>query len=357
MPSKEELKWSRLRVGLTVIVACITLAILILLMGSSTGLFVHKITLSSFFNNAQGLRNGAAVTVEGVTVGNVTNVSIVPGEKLPVKVTMKVTTKYGDAIRKTSVAGLSTAGVLGETFVDINSINRPAAPPAEDGDVLPSEDRPGIQDVVKSSQTTLDNVNVLLAKLNTIVDTISSGQGSIGKFLNDPALFDSANATLAQLQKIADQIENGKGSIGKLLASDELYTKLNGSVDRVNVLLDGIEKGEGTAGKLVKDPALYNNANTMITKANALVDGINAGHGTLGMLVKDQAFAAKLNATMTRVQAISERLDRGEGSAGKLLKDPALYNDADQMLAESRNLIKAIRQNPKKYLTIHLKLF
>jgi len=39
------------------------------------------------------------------------------------------------------------------------------------------------------------------------------------------------------------------------------------------------------------------------------------------------------------------------------LKDPAVYNDTDQLLLETRTLIKAIRENPKKYLTIHLRVF
>jgi phospholipid/cholesterol/gamma-HCH transport system substrate-binding protein len=40
-----------------------------------------------------------------------------------------------------------------------------------------------------------------------------------------------------------------------------------------------------------------------------------------------------------------------------LLKDPTLYNNSNQMLLESRELVKAIRQDPKKYLTIHMKIF
>jgi len=40
-----------------------------------------------------------------------------------------------------------------------------------------------------------------------------------------------------------------------------------------------------------------------------------------------------------------------------LLKDPSLYTNADQMLVETRNLVKAVRENPKKYLTIHFKMF
>ena len=37
--------------------------------------------------------------------------------------------------------------------------------------------------------------------------------------------------------------------------------------------------------------------------------------------------------------------------------DPALYNDADKMLVETRDLIAAVRKDPKTYLTIHLKIF
>jgi phospholipid/cholesterol/gamma-HCH transport system substrate-binding protein len=42
---------------------------------------------------------------------------------------------------------------------------------------------------------------------------------------------------------------------------------------------------------------------------------------------------------------------------GLLLTDPKVYNNVDQMLVETRNLVKAIRENPKKYLTIHFKVF
>jgi phospholipid/cholesterol/gamma-HCH transport system substrate-binding protein len=37
--------------------------------------------------------------------------------------------------------------------------------------------------------------------------------------------------------------------------------------------------------------------------------------------------------------------------------DPSLYNNADQMLVEARNLVAAIRKDPKTYLTIHVKVF
>ena len=38
-------------------------------------------------------------------------------------------------------------------------------------------------------------------------------------------------------------------------------------------------------------------------------------------------------------------------------KDPSLYNNADQMLIETRQLVKSIREDPKKYLTFKVKVF
>jgi phospholipid/cholesterol/gamma-HCH transport system substrate-binding protein len=84
---------------------------------------------------------------------------------------------------------------------------------------------------------------------------------------------------------------------------------------------------------------------------------INAGKGTLGKLAKDEALAKKLDSTITRLDTILERLENGEGTAGQLLVNKSLYNNADATLASTHELIEAIKKDPKKYLTIHLKLF
>jgi phospholipid/cholesterol/gamma-HCH transport system substrate-binding protein len=60
---------------------------------------------------------------------------------------------------------------------------------------------------------------------------------------------------------------------------------------------------------------------------------------------------------MNRLSDLADRMDAGEGSVGKLLKDPALYDNTNKLLTDMQDLVKAIRQDPKKYLTIHLKLF
>lgn len=328
-------------------------------MTGTTGLFTKKILVHTYVDNAGGLRVGAPVRLEGVDIGNVTRIRVVsdPSHRVaPVEVSMKITTKYAESMNSGCQVLLTTAGVLGEVFIDMDCRQASGAPLA-DNSVLATKDVPQFQDVVRASQSTLENMNVLLKRVDDIVSYIQSGKGSIGKIIYDPSLFDRANATVTQLQQITNQINSQNGTIGKLLNSNELYDKVNGAVDNVNKIIDEVENGQGSVGKLLKDPALYDNANKMVAGGNQLVADINAGKGTLGMLAKDQAMAKKIDDTITRLNNITAGLDKGEGSAGKFLKDPALYDNTNDLLVETRNLIKAVRQNPKKYLTIYLKLF
>ena len=357
MPSQHQVRWAQLRVGLTVIFASITLAVLIFLMTGPTGLFTRKITLTSYFDNAGGLRVGAPVRLEGVDIGNVTDIAVVSGHGLaPVQVRMKVSTKYSKALKKDSVASLATAGVLGETFVDIDS-RAATGPMAQNGDVLPAREQPDLQDVIRASQGTLQNVDVLVRRVDRIVGQIESGNGSIGKMIYSEALYNKLNTSLNEVQRMVQEISQGKGSVGKLINSDELYNKANASVDKLNKIIDEVNAGQGTMGKFLKDPALYNNANATIEKANKLMADINAGKGALGKFASDEEFARKLDNTVTKLSSIATKIESGEGTAGKLLTDPAVYNNTDQMLIETRHLIKSIRENPKRYLTIHFKIF
>jgi len=41
----------------------------------------------------------------------------------------------------------------------------------------------------------------------------------------------------------------------------------------------------------------------------------------------------------------------------RLLKDRKLYDHADKVMTDSSDLVTAIRKDPKKYLTFHVKIF
>jgi len=357
LPSQKQLRWSELKVGVTVIVASVVLAVLVFLMSGTTGMFTRKFTLITYFDNAEGLRGGQPVDLEGVPVGNVVSVKVVPNRPAaPVQVVMKIKADWRPFLHKDSKATVKTAGILGESFIDIDSKGATKAT-VVDGDELQSQNAPGLDDVVRSSQGTLQNMDVLIRRLDRIVASVESGKGTLGEVINDPTLINKINAVLNQVQGLLNDVSNGQGTLGQLFKDKTLYRKLDESIDKLNKIADDAQAGKGNLGKLLKDEALYNNLNQSVTKANKLLDDVNAGKGTLGKLTKDEAMAAKLQDTINKLSSIASRLEAGEGSAGLLLKNPSLYNNSDQMLIETRSLIKAIRENPKKYLTIHFRVF
>ena len=357
MPSQRQLKWSQLKVGSLVVVASLTLGTLIVLM-SGGELFTNKIMVKSYFPDAGGLAEGAPVRLSGVDIGHVKRITVVqehPPER-PVEVTMKVNRRYDFLLRKDSVTMLQNAGVLGAMYINIDSSHATLGK-AEDGDVLPSKEVPGYDDVVRAANSSLQNMDVLLKRLDRIVSFVESGQGSVGKLIYDPSLYNQAKSTVNQVQTLINDITEGNGSLGKLIEDDDLYNRANATLDKINKMIDDVNAGTGTVGKFLKDPAFYDNANKTVANVKLLTDDINAGKGALGKLAKDQAFADKLQNTMNRLSEMMDRLNAGQGTVGKLLQDPSLYDNSNKLLTDTQDLIKAIRQNPKKYLTIHLKLF
>jgi phospholipid/cholesterol/gamma-HCH transport system substrate-binding protein len=335
----------------------LTLAILVFLISGTGGLFTKKITLVTYFDNAEGIRPGQPVDLQGVAIGNVKSVRVVPGRPLnPVQVVMRVNKDFQRFIHEDSQATIETAGVLGESFINIDS-KKATGLIVKDGSELKPGNAPGIQDVVKSSQTSLQNINVLVQRADAILAEIQNGNGSLGKVIYDPTMINKINVILNQVQALLNDVSNGKGTIGKFFADDSLYRKADALVTKADAMVDEINKGHGSLGKLVKDDALYNNANQTIATANKLITDLNAGRGAAGKLLKDEELSRKLQNIVDKLSAISDRLEAGEGSAGRLLKDPSVYNNTDQMLVETRNLIKSIRENPKKYLTIRFRVF
>ena len=341
------------------IVASLVLALLLFLMSGTTGLFTRRILLVSYFDNAEGLRVGAPVRLSGVDIGNVVKILIVSDREkqlTPVEVVMKVSTKYSFLLRRDTLASLETAGVLGETFMDMDS-SQAIGQPAQDGDTLPTRVHPDFNEVVRSSQSTLQNMDALLKRADRILAFAESGKGSLGKLIYDPTLYDRLSQTVAELKTVVDEIGKGQGSLGQLINKSDAYDKFVATLDKLNAVAEDLQQGKGTAGKFLKDPTLYNNANDTIANLKKVSENLNTGKGTAGRLINDEELAKKIDTTMTKLSELTSELEAGKGTAGKFLKDESLYNNANQTLIEARDFVKLFRENPKKYLSIKLHIF
>ena len=335
----------------------VLVGLIILMSGSTGGLFARKLILRSYFENAAGVKDGAPVTLEGVTIGNVTHVRVVPNRNpTPVEVTMQVGYEFEHDLHVDSTATIAQAGVLGDSYVDISSAHASGPPPANNAE-LKTSGSPSIQDVIRTSEDSITQVQSLTKKLEILADSLNSKQGTVGQLINDPVLAHKVQHIASDLETITNAISSGKGSIGKLVNDDTLYNKANSAVDRMNNIVTALDEGKGTAGKFLKDETLYNNLNHTVANANELIGQINAGKGSIGKLARDPAFAKKLDDTVTRLDDILTSVDEGKGSIGQLVQNRSLYDHADATLDQTEKLVKSIREDPKKYLIIRLKVF
>jgi phospholipid/cholesterol/gamma-HCH transport system substrate-binding protein len=90
---------------------------------------------------------------------------------------------------------------------------------------------------------------------------------------------------------------------------------------------------------------------------NALMDDAQKGKGSVAMLLNDPKFRDQLSDTLTQVNGLVAGVSAGKGTLGKLTTDDAAYTNLNKLLTESTNLVTTIRSDPKKYLTIHMKIF
>lgn len=358
MPSRKEIRWSQLKVGALVLAAMAVLVLLIFLMaGSSGGLFARKLVLRSYFTNAAGLKSGAPVALEGVTIGNVIRMRVVPARNpTPVEVVMRVGYEYAQDLHVDSTTAIAQAGVLGDSYVDIDS-TRASGPPPANNDELKATQSPTIQSVISSSQVSIEQVNTLMQKISVLMDALNSSKGTVGELINDRAFYGKFLHITANLEKITAAISQGNGTIGKLVNDPTLYTRASSVIDKLSDITTALDDGKGTAGKLLHDETLYNNLNSAVANANQLMAEVNAGKGSIGKLAKDPVFAQKLDDTMTRLDNILTSVDQGNGTMGQLVKNRTLYDHADQTMDQAQQLVKSMRENPKKYLVIQLKLF
>lgn len=98
----------------------------------------NKLILRAYFSDARNIRSGAEVRLAGLRVGTVKAVRVEPANKdAPAELTMALDPGYDLRIPEDSVIELQTAGVLGETYAEIE-IAGTSGPPVSTNAVLRS---------------------------------------------------------------------------------------------------------------------------------------------------------------------------------------------------------------------------
>lgn len=147
------------------------------------------------------------------------------------------------------------------------------------------------------------------------------------------------------LQSIIDAVNKGQGTLGKLLNDDTIYNNIVDVSENLKAMGMRIEKGEGTVGKLLKDDAVYEDVHALTANFREISDRLVAGEGTIGkMLSSDSGVYDDFGATMSAVRSITESVNEGEGTLGRLVRDAKLYDESTLLVEDLRAAIDDLRE-------------
>ncbi|HKV41471.1 MAG TPA: MlaD family protein, partial [Blastocatellia bacterium] len=271
--SRKKTTVAELRVGLLVLASVVVLIIFILSVSGDISIFKPRMTLRTRLAAADGLKAGDEVRLAGKRVGKVMDVNFTSGipnspEAKSVIVTMQLDeAQVRGRVRTDSVAVLGQQGFLGDRIIDITP-GTTKGDPVKNQSEIPSADQASMAQVFQGASDVLVQFNAVGKQLQTLMEDVNKGQGTIGRILHDDSLYVNLNRTVLEAQDLVKQVKSGNGTVAKLLNDPTLFDNLNSATADLRGVVSDIRAGKGTLGKFVTDDQLYTHANQAIAKAN-----------------------------------------------------------------------------------------
>jgi len=333
-------------------------ALIVFLLTGNMNWFQKQVPLYTYTSDAAGLTEGAPVRINGIGAGQVTGVNL-SGSRNPtraIRVDFKVDQGMLKQIPVDSIASIDSDNLLGSTkYLQITKgVSQQTVQP---GATLKAADTRQFDELVQQGYSLLGSLQTIVSKVSDIVGEVENGKGTIGKLLVDETLYNSLQGTVSQVQQLATTLNSRTGTIGHLVNDDTLYRQVETLVGRIDDITQGVQQGQGTAGMLLKDPNHYKDVDHSVNQLNTILADLNAGKGTAGQILKSDKLANQISTTLGKVDTTLDKVNSGEGTIGQLLVNPALYDSATGTTRELHNLLKDFRANPKKFMTIRLRIF
>ena len=346
MPRTRSLAFAQLKIGILAAVALAIAATVIFVLNGQGGFFWQRYPLKTRFPDVAGLKTGAPVRVAGMEVGTVQDIEFAGDQ---IEVTFELSKDMRNRITTESVAALGSLSLLGQTTVDISPSTR--GEPLPDWAYVPSGRLPGqLTDVAADASQAL-------AELQRLLRDVRAGQGTMGRLFTDERLFSEIQGFIHAAEQVARGLDRGEGTLGRLLSDPSAYRSLESSLGSLNAMLRRVEAGEGSLGRLVNDEQLARSLAGAGGNLETVTGRLARGEGSAGRLLNDEALYNRLSGTAERLEQLTTRLTEGRGTAGQLLQDRQLYENMNGAASELRGLIAAIKQDPRKYLTVKVSVF
>jgi phospholipid/cholesterol/gamma-HCH transport system substrate-binding protein len=221
-------------VGAFVIGGLLLFAAGLFLIGDRRMLFTDTFRVYAEFKQVAALDTGAKVRVAGVDAGEVEEIRVPEGPSGRFRVRMRVRSDLRPLIRVDSIALIQNDGLVGNKFVQIQT-GTEAAPAVADGGTIQSREPFDIADLMLTMSQTLATVNTMLVEVKSGVDealgavtaTASDAQGLMKDLGGEVrTILGSADEVSRDLKVIVGNVRAGRGTVGKLVNDEALYASV-----------------------------------------------------------------------------------------------------------------------------------
>jgi phospholipid/cholesterol/gamma-HCH transport system substrate-binding protein len=229
----------KIRLGLFIAVGVLLFVIAIFYIGKQKNLFDPVFKLTTTFYNVSGLQVGSNIRFSGINVGTVDNIQIINDSTI--RVDMFIKSDVQKFIKTDCEAGIGSSGIIGDRVLIITRGTN-SAPLAKDGQHIASKEPIETDAIMASLQITADNSAVISDQLAEIMVKINSGEGTLGKLIQDSTIAENINQTIVNLKTSSQGLdENMKAAKENFLLKGYFRRKEKNAEKKKN---DAIEKKE-----------------------------------------------------------------------------------------------------------------
>jgi len=270
------------RLGLFVFIGTILLIVAIFLVGNKESLFTPTFTARANFPTVEGLRVGASVRLSGIDVGSVSDIEIAQDTSGSVIVTMRIDSDVRNFIKIDSRASIETEGLVGNKIIIITA-GSASAKTINDGGYIKSKTPINLGQIIEESQGTLNYIKEITKNFSEIVRKVNSGDGTIGKLINDDELYNSTTRLTNSADKSLNSISGRLNEVGDIIVEvtnefQNIVTGIDTVVGRIDNILVGVKEGKGVLGSLLAEKSVYNDSIKVIMRnLVGMTDGIKSG--------------------------------------------------------------------------------
>jgi phospholipid/cholesterol/gamma-HCH transport system substrate-binding protein len=358
------------RVGIFFLVGIAILGLITFKVENLGEVFKRKYEMYTRFPHASGMNVGDAVSIAGVKVGEIKEVTLKDDS-----VVIVLNIEARARVRRGATATIAWGGLLGNRYIDI-TLGDPKEPFLPAGSDIPTI--PGIE-------------------LTQVIKKVDAAASQLQEMLKGSDAGPKLSRLLDNLLKISEDIRDQKGTIGKLIGSDELYKKavdiaddLKGTAARLNKLIsdndkrigniienldaaapdvraaiatirriaEQVDKGNGLLPQLLRDEQMYKDFKSALSRVSSIADRVEdvakrvqEGRGLFYKLTQDEQWAKDfdkmskdLSTALESFKNIAVRLDTGDSTLARLTRDKDLYVDVKKLLDDFRETLRTSRE-------------